>query len=506
MPEAVWYRSLYWRIAIGFVALLAAILVIQVAVFVWLTLIVGRSSLGPVQLATEVANELSSAMETTPDLAIDAHLRRHFGHIYQPFLVLMDDGRTASNRADGLPPGFIRTATIARNRRLGQEPPEGDFGPQPPPRPPDGPRGGGGRSGSSRRLAETVPIVVSGREVGIVAVPGNPPPASIVMRQLGPTLAWVAAALLVAGSAIMALVIFRPTHKRLRSLEHAAASLGEGRTDVRAMETGGDEVSALARTFNRMADDLSARAAALAESDRARRQLLADVSHELMTPLAAIRGYTETLAMPELTLDADTRQRYLSIIGDETQKLEAMIGDLLDLARLEGGGGSLAHEPVPVVDLFSRVTDRHGPAIRNRQISVDVSVTPETLTVTGDAHRLEQALQNLGANAIRHTPNGGRIELTASPAEDGIRIAVRDTGPGIPPEHVERVFDRFYKVDSSRTRTDRPSGSGLGLSIVKAIVERHGGTVTASNAPDGGAIFEIQLPAASDQLPARTSS
>ena len=240
-----------------------------------------------------------------------------------------------------------------------------------------------------------------------MAVPGNPPPASIVMRQLGPTLAWVAAALLVAGSAIMALVIFRPAHKRLRTLEQAAAALGEGRPDVRAVETGGDEVTALARAFNRMADDLGARAAALAESDRARRQLLADVSHELMTPLAAIRGYTETLAMPELSLDAETRHRYLSIIGDETQKLEAMIGDLLDLARLEGGGGALAHDRVPIIDLFSRVTDRHGPVIRDRHISVDVSVRPETLTVTGDAQRLEQALQNLGANAIRHSPKGG---------------------------------------------------------------------------------------------------
>ena len=495
MPDAVWYRSLYWRIAIGFVALLAAILVVQVAVFVWLTVVVGRSSLGPMQLASEVATELGSAIEATPDLAIDAHISRRFGHIFQPFLVLMDDGRTASNRPDGLPPGFSRSATFARNRRQGQEPPpEPDPGPQPPPRPPEGARPGSGRSGSSRRLAEIAPIVVAGREVGIVAVPGNPPPASIVMRQLGPTLAWVAAGLLVAGSAIMALVIFRPTHKRLRMLEHAAAALGEGRTDVRAEETGGDEVSALARTFNRMADDLGARAAALAESDRARRQLLADVSHELMTPLAAIRGYTETLAMPELTLDSETRQRYLSIIGDETQKLEAMIGDLLDLARLEGGGGVLARDRVPLLDLFGRVTDRHGPIIRDRQITVVVNVDPETLTVTGDAQRLEQALQNLGANAIRHTPHGGRLELTAAPTGEGVLVTVRDTGPGIPPEHVERVFDRFYKVDSSRTRSDAPSGSGLGLSIVRTIVERHGGTVTASNAPDGGAIFQIRLP------------
>ena len=114
--------------------------------------------------------------------------------------------------------------------------------------------------------------------------------------------------LLAIGAGGAALLIFRPAHRRLRTLEQAARALGEGRTDVRAVEAGGDEVSALAQAFNRMADDLGARAAALAASDRARRQLLADVSHELMTPLAAVRGYTETLAMPELNLDVSTRQ------------------------------------------------------------------------------------------------------------------------------------------------------------------------------------------------------
>jgi signal transduction histidine kinase len=184
----------------------------------------------------------------------------------------------------------------------------------------------------------------------------------------------------------------------------------------------------------------------------------------------------------------------MAIIGDETKKLEAMIGDLLDLARLEGGGGTLAQESVPVADLFGRVTDRHGPVIRDKNISIDVSVVPDSLVVKGDAHRLEQALQNLGANALRHTPQGGRLELKASADGKGVRITVRDTGLGIPAEHLGRVFDRFYKVDSSRARTGTPTGSGLGLSIVKAIVERHGGSVTAANAPDGGAVFEILLP------------
>ena len=112
------------------------------------------------------------------------------------------------------------------------------------------------------------------------------------------------------------------------------------------------------------------------------------------------------------------------------------------------------------------------------------------------AARLEQALQNLAFNAIRHTPSGGRVSLAASAAPGAVLITVRDTGPGIPAEHLPRVFDRFYKVDAARAGTPVPSGSGLGLSIVRAIIERHGGSVSAGNAPEGGALFELRLPAA----------
>jgi signal transduction histidine kinase len=334
------------------------------------------------------------------------------------------------------------------------------------------------------------------RQVGVVAVPSNPPPVSVALRELGPTLTWVALGLLVLGATLTALFVFRPVHKRIRSLEHAARALGEGRTDVRAKESGGDEVSSLARTFNRMADDLESRATALAASDRTRRQLLADVSHELMTPLSAIRGYVETLGMADVPLDPDTRKRYLDIVEQETHKLEAIIGDLLDLARLEGGGDRWRTEPVAVEDLFKRIADRHEPSLRDRSVSLQVDVAPGTPRILGDAGRLEQALQNLAANAIRHTPAEGTVRLSASPNEKGVHLTIRDTGPGIPPEHLPRVFDRFYKVDASRSGTAVPSGSGLGLSIVRAIIERHGGTVTAANAPDGGAMFELSLPAA----------
>ena len=530
MPDPVWYKSLYWRIAFGFVAMLAALLLAHGLVVLWLTdRVVGWSSQSPEELVTSVAANLSTALARNPDLTLDAYVRDEFSGIYRPFVVAMLDGRVTSNRPNGLPPGYPRVVQ-QRLRRGGPlndiDPGDGgrdrgpdggrgrgpswrDRGPDgrgdggPEDRPGGGPergpgggpeRGPGGRDGGGPpRGSASAPILVGDKPLGFVVIPINPPPTFVAIRELGPTLIWVGLVLLGIGAASAALLIFSPAHRRLRTLEHAARALGEGRTDVRAVEAGGDEVSALAHAFNRMADDLGARAAALAASDRARRQLLADVSHELMTPLAAVRGYTETLAMPELSLDASTRSRYLGIIGDETQKLESLVGDLLDLARLEGGGGTLKMEDVPVKELFRRIADRHGPAIRDRRITLDVKVQPPELTVHADGQRLEQALQNLAANALRHTPEGGRLSLAAEATPEGPRITVRDTGPGIRPEHLPHIFERFYKADAARSAT-KMSGSGLGLSIVQAIVERHGGTVTASNAPDGGAIFEIRIP------------
>ncbi len=543
MSDPVWYRSLYWRIAFGFITLLAVVLLVQVLVFLWLTdRIVGPSSKSPQQLAASIAAEVGPAVSSDPTLQLDPYLRNKFGHIYQPFLVVLNDGRFGSNRGDRLPPGFLRSM-MPRGRRgrfgdpgRGGDPGRPDFGrpdsgrmngpgrsgmPEPPsgggppsavpPMPGDRPFGdrppgdwpGGGRGdrppdGDGRggpRRAESAPITVEGTEIGTVLVPAEAPPTFVAVWEVGPTLAWFALGMLGVGAAVTALAIFRPTHNRLRALEEAATALGQGRTDVRAAEGGGDEVSSLARTFNRMAEDLEVRAAALGASDRARRQLLADVSHELMTPLTAIRGYTETLGMANLALDEQTKARYLSIIGEETQKLEELIGDLLDLARLEGGGGTLAFKQVAVADLFGRVVDRHGPTIRDRQITVSRRIVPEDLEVSGDPQRLEQALQNLAANAIRHTPDGGTVELSAHVGPDGVHLTVTDSGPGIPSEHLPRLFDRFYKVDPSRHAGAATTGSGLGLSIVRAIVERHGGRITAANAERGGASFEIVLPA-----------
>ena len=493
MPERVWYKSLYWRIALGYIALLALLLLVQTGLSVWLTnRMWGRASRTPEQLAELVAQDLSAQLAQAPQIDVDRHLRDTYGSGYQPFVVVLGgDPRTFSNRPTAVPGNLGRDARV---RLVGHGPGRGGGGPDRGGGGPD--RGGGGPDGKRQPFAHFVDVLVNGTRAGVVGVPLGPPPLSVGLRELAPVLISVGIAMLGLGAAIMSLVIFRPTHLRLRSLEEAARALGEGRTDVRANESGGDEVSALSTTFNTMAADLQARATALADSDRARRQLLADVSHELMTPLSAIRGYVETLGMPELTLDEDTRRRYLDIADQETHKLEAIIGDLLDLARLEGGGDTIEPEEVLADDLFRRVADRHRPVLCERKITLTSTTAPGTAHIWGDADRLEQALQNLAANAIRHTPDGGEVALVAEPAGDRVRITVTDTGPGIPPEHLPHIFDRFYKADAARAGTRVPSGSGLGLSIVRAIVVRHGGDIHAANAPGGGAVFTLVLPSA----------
>jgi signal transduction histidine kinase len=212
--------------------------------------------------------------------------------------------------------------------------------------------------GPPRRGPVMAPIEHDGALVAVVWVP----PLTGIRRfaeTVGIPVALGGLLLLVAGTALAALVIFRPAQARLSALEDAAKRFGEGDLTARAPAIGGDEVAAVASAFNRMAGDLAARQAQLVEADRARRQLLADVSHELMTPLTAIRGYAETLALPQFLPGSKEGQRAVKVIQEEGERIEHLVGDLLDLARFEAGGISLAQENVDVDELFERVVDRH---------------------------------------------------------------------------------------------------------------------------------------------------
>jgi two-component system, OmpR family, sensor kinase len=462
-----WYRSFYWRLALGLIAFLALMLAAQSLLTLWMSNQIAGSmpARSPRRLAVIIASDIGAALGENPNLDLERYVRDQYGDVLHPFIVRLRDGRIVFNRIAHLPESLRRTRVEDDN---------------------DGPPRG--RTAGSRR-AEVAWVVVNRARVGAVIVPLGRPPFGVLLREFGPTLGLAAVAVLVAGTMLIAVVVFGPARRRLRQVQSATERLGAGDFDVRAPAEGGDEVAELAASFNRMADELASRARALEASDRARRQLLADVSHELMTPLTAMRGYIETLTMRDLPLDAATRERYLHIIDEETRRLEGIIGDLLDLARLEGGGTPFRREAVDVTRLFERVATRHERELETRGIRLVREVDPRAAAVAGDADRLEQALQNLAANALRHTPDGGQISLRSQPSSGGVRITVHDSGPGIPSEHLPLIFDRFYKVDASRRAA---GGSGLGLSIVKTIVERHGGTITARN--DNGALFELELP------------
>ncbi len=476
--NTAWHRSLYWRIGLGFVLFLAAVLAAQGGALVWL---ISRMDVAPGPTPPEVtrlaARDLSEALAANPQLDIQQYLRQEYeGRV--TLVAVMKDGRVISS--DGtLPPDRVLTQIRARLNatpdsfvRPGRGRGRGQRAMEPP---------------MQRRAGPAGAIVVDGAVAGaVVAVPRS------AFRQLAPTLAVSGVLLVAIGTTTAAILIFGPVRRRLRSLEEAAKQVGAGNLTARAREDGGDEVAALAGAFNQMTHDLQTRAEQLQAADRTRRLLLADVSHELMTPLTAIRGYLETLSLHAESLDRTTRERYLAILRDETQRVEHIVGDLLDLARLEGGGESFEAQDVPLEDVFGRVLARHHRAAEEKGVTLSADVAPGAEIVTGDPLRLEQALQNLAANALRHTPPGGRVTLAAVLTEGSVIITVSDTGPGIPPGHLPYIFDRFYKVDPARG--GEATGSGLGLSIVKAIVERHGGTIAVASRPGEGATFTITFP------------
>ncbi len=516
-----WHHSLYWRIAIGFVGCLALLLGVQAMLFVWVIARSGRTvpNQPPDLLAQTIALDASRALDRNPALDLGAYLRQEYSRDVQPFFVLLTSG--APIEIGGPFPTRIVNESRSRFSAMQRAPANRgmrgrEFGgrrpfDEPPPSRP-GPlrREGPGVEQESRQGGERGfgpmrprPIFASGELVGAVVVPPQPP-FMFLLARYGPVLGLVALATLIVGALIATVVIFGPARARLRDVESAARKLGAGDLSARAPDQGNDEVAAVARAFNAMAVDLSARAAALQSADRARRQLLADVSHELNTPMTAIRGYLETLSMPDMPLSADTRQRYLGIVSDETTRLERIVRDLLDLARLEDGGGSLHIESVPVADLFARVVARHEIPAREASVRVDVQIESGVTRVRGDRDRLEQALQNLTANALRYAPQGSAIELGARITSAGVTLSVTNAGPGIAAEHIPHLFDRFYRADSSRARAGdaAPSGSGLGLSIVKAIVERHGSAIAVESGP-GRTVFQFTIP---DELNGATTA
>jgi two-component system, OmpR family, phosphate regulon sensor histidine kinase PhoR len=227
----------------------------------------------------------------------------------------------------------------------------------------------------------------------------------------------------------------------------------------------------------------------LRRADQIRRDFVANVSHELRTPLTAIRGYVEALLDEEP--DAETTRGFLEIIARHSTRMERLVKDLLRLARLDARQEVLEIAPCDARQLFEAIVTDLAPAIEAKRQEVSIDVAPDACTLEADPAKLHDVLRNLVENAVNYSPEEAQIRLEASRRNGSLVITVADSGPGIPPEDLTRVFERFYRVDKSRSR---PGGTGLGLAIVKHLVELHGGKAAADNQPSGGAVFTVTLP------------
>jgi two-component system, OmpR family, phosphate regulon sensor histidine kinase PhoR len=228
----------------------------------------------------------------------------------------------------------------------------------------------------------------------------------------------------------------------------------------------------------------------LRRADRVRRDFVANVSHELRTPLTAIRGYVEALIDDPPA--AEDQRRFLEIVARHTSRMERLVKDLLRLARLDAGQETPELVECELASIVEGVVNELSGPIAERQSAVEVVIAPDARTLVSDPARLHDVLRNLVENAVGYAPEGGQVTVEATREHGAVLIRVLDNGPGIPAADLTRVFERFYRVDKSRARA--PGGTGIGLAIVKHLVELLGGSVTAAARPDGGAAFTVRLP------------
>jgi signal transduction histidine kinase len=322
----------------------------------------------------------------------------------------------------------------------------------------------------------------------------------------GATLGTVPALLLsVLVAAISGVILSRSLGRRLSPLEQTARKMADGDLTLRVEETSPDEIGRVGRAFNQMAGQLQGLLQALeAEKGQvealllARRDLVANISHDLRTPIASLAAHLETLSEHPERLDA-----YLPILSDETARVSGLIGDLFELSRLDAHELELALSPVVLSEVIGKVvTTYQGLAWEQRRIVLEAHLPGALPPVQADVQRAEQVLVNLVTNALRFTPEGGIVAIEAEAGPRAVEVRVSDTGIGIPPEQLPHIFARSYRGDRARTPLhpgDRLGrGSGLGLAIVKGLVEAMGGTVDATSALGEGTCVRFRLPLAGE--------
>ena len=254
-----------------------------------------------------------------------------------------------------------------------------------------------------------------------------------------------------------------------------------------------DELGRLGRTFKRMAERIASQVGTLKQTDALRRELVANVSHDLRTPIASLQGYLETLLMKADTLSAKERNQYLQIAMRHSGRLGTLVGELFELATLESGHTQLHREAFAPGELVQDVILKYQLPARSAGIHVETDIPPDLPFVDADIGLMERVLENLLDNAVRHTPAGGRVKVTLAADAGRVKVQVADTGDGIPAEELPRLFDRFYQV--KKRQREVGDGVGLGLAIAKRILELHAVSIAVYSTLRVGTRFDFSLPA-----------
>jgi len=293
--------------------------------------------------------------------------------------------------------------------------------------------------------------------------------AAVVALLLSPALAWL---------------IARWVAAPLQRMAAAARSVAAGEYDHQLPTEGPTEVRALAAAFNEMVHKVRA-------SQQAQRDFVANVSHELKTPLTSIQGFAQAI-LDRTAGTPEAQKRAAEIVLDEALRLHSLVDDLLDLAKFDAGQVAIDLKPTDIAAVLDAVAERLALRAQEKRINLVRQQGPMP-SVVADGDRLAQVFTNLLDNAIRHTPEGGRISLSAEVSSGWVTIHVEDTGPGIPPEELTRIFERFYQLDHAR-RGGKERGAGLGLAISREIVAAHGGALTAQSVVGRGTRFTVRIP------------
>ena len=335
------------------------------------------------------------------------------------------------------------------------------------------------------KLAEGSPLLIDGLRVGTVLEAQPPPDLDPRERQYinATTQALLIGAV---GAGAMALVVglllSRQFLRPLSELTRAITAMHSGDLDQRVEIRTRDELGLLARTFNEMSSNLY-------RANQLRKQMTADIAHDLRTPLTVIGGYIEALRDGTLK---PTPARFQAM-SEEVNLLKRLVEDLRTLSLADAGELRLMGATLPPRELLERVAESFQPVAASTEVQLQVHVSAGVPNIWIDSERMVQVLGNLVTNALRHTPEGGSVTLTAAQQADKVALTVTDTGSGIAPDDLPKVFDRFYRADPSRTSDG--DESGLGLAIARSIVEAHKGTITAESTLGKGTTMTILLPA-----------